>query len=74
MVEGMATFHPGASGNEMERSNEQERIENEWFTSLVVGGCVPAREDQCMTPKTMATVHGKTLDVENDGHRSRENA
>ena len=27
-----------------------------------------------MTTKTMATVHGKTLDVENDGHRSRENA
>jgi hypothetical protein len=63
MVEGTGTFHPGASRNERARSNEQERIANDWFTSMVVGGSVTARQDPCMTTKTMATVHGKTLDV-----------
>jgi hypothetical protein len=43
MVEGTGTFHPGASRNERERSNEQERSANDWFTSLVVGGSVTAR-------------------------------
>jgi hypothetical protein len=33
------------------------------FTSMVVGGSVNDRQDPCMTTKTMATVHGKTLDV-----------
>jgi hypothetical protein len=42
-VEGTGTFHPGASRNERERSNEQERIANDWFTAMVVGGSVTAR-------------------------------
>jgi hypothetical protein len=40
MVEGTGTFHPGASRNERERSNEQERIANDWFTSRGVAGDV----------------------------------
>jgi hypothetical protein len=63
---------PHAGGNERERSNEQERIENGWFTSRGVGGSVTARQDHWMTPKTRATVHGKTLDVEHASNRSRE--
>jgi hypothetical protein len=62
-VEGTGTFHPGASRNERERSNEQERIANECFRSLVVGGSVTARQDHGRTTKTMTTVHGKTLVV-----------
>jgi hypothetical protein len=53
----------GASRKEMERSNEQERIENDWFTSLVVAGDVNDRQDGWMTTKTLATVHLKTFDV-----------
>ncbi len=64
---------PRHGGKELEGSNEEERIENDCFTSRVVGGSVTARQDHRMTPQTMATVHGKTLDVENDGQRSREN-
>jgi hypothetical protein len=30
---------------------------------MVVAGDVTARQDHCMTTKTMATVHGKTFDV-----------
>jgi hypothetical protein len=62
-VEGTGTFHPGASRNERERSNEPERIANEWFTSLVVASDVTARQDHGMTTKTRAPVHGKTRDV-----------
>jgi hypothetical protein len=62
-VEGTGPFHPGASRNERERSNEQERIANEWFTSMGVGGCVTAREDHGRTTKTMTTVHANTLAV-----------
>jgi hypothetical protein len=53
----------GASRKEMERSNEQERIENDWLTSLVVAGDVTDRQDHRMTTNTLATVHGTTLDV-----------
>src|SRR5512135_609333 len=75
-------MHRGRDGNvpprhgwkEIEGSNEQERIANDWFTSRGVGASVTARQDHRMTTKTMATVHGTTLDVENDGHRSCENA
>jgi hypothetical protein len=49
------------SRKERERSNEQERIENDWFTSRGGGGCVTARQDHWMTTKTLATVHGQTL-------------
>jgi hypothetical protein len=65
-VEGMGTFHPGASRNERERSNE-ERIANGWFTSRGVGGSVTARQDGWRTTNTLATVHGKTFDVPFDG-------
>jgi hypothetical protein len=60
MVEWTGNFHSGASRNERERSNEQERIANEWFTSIVVGGSVDF---------TIGSWH----DNENDGNRSREN-
>ena len=61
-VEGTGTFHPGASRNERERSNEPERIANEWFTSRGVGGSVDDRQDHGWTMKTLSTVHGKTFD------------
>ncbi len=66
-VEGTGTFHPGASRNERERSNEQERIENGWFTSRGVAGDVTDRQDGWRTTNTRATVHGKTFDVPFDG-------
>ena len=62
-MEGTGTFHPGASRNEMERSNDEVWIANDWFPSRGVGGFVTARQDHSMTTNTMATVHGKTLDV-----------
>ncbi len=65
---------PRHGGKEIEGSKEEERIENDCFMSRVVGGSVTDRQDHRMTTKTMANVHVKTLDVENDGNRSRENA
>ena len=58
------------SRKEMERSNEQARF----VTSSVFAGDGKSRQDRRMTMKTMATVHVKTLSVENDGNRSHENA
>jgi hypothetical protein len=57
----VSTFHPGASRKERERSNEQERIANDCFTSMVVGGCVDFTT-------------GALDDTENDGNRSRSKA
>jgi hypothetical protein len=63
---------PRHGGKEIEGSNE-ERIENDCFTSRVVGGFVTDRQDHGMTPKRLATVHGQTFSVENAINRSREN-
>jgi hypothetical protein len=63
LVEGTGTFHPGASRNERERSNEQERIENGWFTSRVAAGDVNDRQDHWITTNMLSTVHGKTFAV-----------
>ena len=47
----------------MERSNEQERIENDCLPSSVLTGDVTDRQDHWMTTKTMANVYVTTLDV-----------
>jgi hypothetical protein len=75
-------MHRGRDGNvpprhgwkEIEGSNEQERIENDWFTARGGAGDVTARQDHGMTTTTLATVHGQTLSVDNAGNRSRANA
>ena len=62
LVEWTGTFPP-ACGNERERSNELERIANDWFTSRGVVGNVTARQDGSRTTNTLATVDGKTFAV-----------
>jgi hypothetical protein len=57
------TISTQAGGNERERSNEPERIANEWFTSRGVAGHVKDRQDGWRTTNTRASVHGKTFDV-----------
>jgi len=62
-----------AGGKELESSNEPERIANDGLPSLVVAGDVTARQEHGRTTNTRATIHGKTVDVEHEGTRSREN-
>jgi hypothetical protein len=54
---------PRHGGKEIEGHNEQERIENDGFTSRVFAGDVKYRQDHRRTTKTISTVHVKTLDV-----------
>ena len=62
-VEETGRFRHGTAGKRSCVSGEQERIENDWFTSRVVAGDITARQDGWRTTKTLSTVHVKTFDV-----------